>query len=139
MKSTASTKTEYNLNEDILIKKNDKYLIKKSETNMFGLFATKNYQEGEIVLRLKGEIVKKSTKTSIRIGNEQHIEDKYGAFVNHCCKEHGPTTKVEECKLIAIKNIKTGEEITFDYTRTERNLNNPFICYICKKKIDCHE
>lgn len=88
--------------------------------------------EGNLVLELKGEIIDKPTRTSIHIGNNLHIEDNLGRWVNHHCF---PNTSVEGRKLIATKTLTCGDAITFDYLASEKTIANPFTCFCCNKLI----
>jgi len=47
------------------------------------LFATKNYNKGEIVHILSGDIYDKPKRESIHIGNNKHIYNKFGIYINH--------------------------------------------------------
>ena len=97
-----------------------------------GLYAKKNFGKGNIVLVLEGNYFPYPTQTSIQIGNK-HLESWEGGHVNHHCK---PNTKVVTERgelgfihyLVALRNIESGDEITFDYESTEEELAVPFKC-----------
>jgi len=88
-----------------------------------GLYATKQYQAGEVVHRLEGTLRLTPTKTSVHIGNGMHITDKFGSYMNHSFE---PNTKIVSNQVIAIKDIAIHEEITFDYNESEVNMAEPF-------------
>jgi SET domain-containing protein len=88
-----------------------------------GLFATKNYIKDEIIYKLTGEIFDHPTRESIHIGNNKHIYDEYGIFINH---SFTPNIRVDNLFLIAIKDIHRDDELTFNYNETEINMANPF-------------
>jgi hypothetical protein len=88
-----------------------------------GLYATRSYAIGEIVLKLQGKLVLNPTRESIHIGNGMHVIDKYGEYINHSFE---PNTRIVFNKVTAIKEIKQYEEITFDYNETEINMAEPF-------------
>lgn len=86
---------------------------------------TKNFNIGDIVLKLEGKIFDEPTRTSIQINENQHIDCYLGRFVNHSST---PNCKVENRCLIAITKIKENDSITFDYNETEYELAHPFKC-----------
>ena len=88
-----------------------------------GLIATKFYKQNKIVRVLEGNINDKPNKYSIEIGKNKHIIDKYGIYINHSFE---PNTKIEDGKVIAIKDININDEITFNYNHSETNMCSPF-------------
>ena len=48
-----------------------------------GIILRKTIKKGEIVFILTGEIFDKPTRESIHIGNNKHIYDNHGIFINH--------------------------------------------------------
>ena len=104
--------------------------IKIIEKNVKGLFATKKIKEKNLILLLSGDNLSNPTRTSIQIKNK-HLEHPKGGFINHHCDPNAEVLllKGEEAAfLIAKRNIKKGEEITFDYETTEKELAHPFKC-----------
>lgn len=88
-----------------------------------GLFSTKKYKKGEILYILSGEIFDKPTRETIHIGNNQHIYDKNGIYINH---SFNPNIIVNGYKLIALSDINANDELFFNYNDTEINMANPF-------------
>ena len=88
-----------------------------------GLYTTRDFNTGEIITKLKGELNLIPTKESIHIGNGLHVIDSYGRFINH---SFDPNTKIEFNNVVAIKDIKKYDEITFNYNETEINMAEPF-------------
>ena len=99
-----------------------------------GLFATKYYKRGEIVHTLSGAILYNPTKYSIHIGNNQHIEDIYGIYINHSFQ---PTVLISGKNVVAKYDINYGDEITFNYNESELSMASPFYTehgdYVCGK------
>ena len=109
--------------------------IKELKEGMKGLFAKRLIEKGKIILALKGEIFFTPSKTSIQIG-QTHVEDEKGGYMNHHCDPSAEIRAVPNEKSLsgivtAVRDIKKGEEITFDYETTEKELLCPFKC-------DCH-
>ncbi len=108
-------------------------MIVKEVDLMKGLFSSKNYSAGEVVYIPKGEILSQPTRESIQVAPGRHINIKdEGQFINHSCR---PNCEVKGGKVIAIRPIIIGDEITFDYNHSEDRLSNPFICNCCNRLI----
>ena len=89
-----------------------------------GLFATKNFKKGELILMISGPIItqeevdkkpEKEQANALQIKDDFYIDFKEpGVLVNHSCN---PNAGIKEDKeMIAIKNIQAGQEITWDYS-----------------------
>ena len=89
--------------------------------------------EGSVVYTLSLTCVRKEkTRTSIRVGENKNVEDQMGMYINHSCN---PSCRIDGISVVAMRNIKAGEEITFDYA-SEGELASPFTCNCCGKYID---
>ena len=67
-----------------------------------GLYATAPYAKGEIVRKLRGELLLHPTKYTIHIGNGMHVLDEYGKYMNH---SFDPNTVIHLNNVIAIKDM----------------------------------
>lgn len=92
--------------------------------NGFGLYATKSYSKSEIVYVLNGPISIKPSKYTIRIGDNQHILDKRGRYMNH---SFDPTTYIDHKNVIAATDINSGDELNFNYNASEVDMACPFV------------
>ena len=98
--------------------------IKKSKINgENGLFATKNYKKNDIIYILSGEIYDEPKRETIHIGNNKHIYDNYGIFINH---SFCPNIFVNGYELVALCDILINDEIVFNYNDTEINMASQF-------------
>ena len=108
------------------------YKIKKSNIDNKGLYATKNIKSGKLVINYKGKLItKKETDTNPKFDNDKAIylfnlnsrydldgDFKYNdaRLINHSCN---PNCEVEgkglKLWITAIKDIKKGEELSYDY------------------------
>lgn len=88
-----------------------------------GLILRKSVKKGEIVFVLSGRIFDHPTRESIHIGNNKHIYDEYGIFINH---SFDPSVRIESINVIALKDLHDGDEITFNYNDSEINMANTF-------------
>ena len=106
----------------------------KEENRYKGVYAQADLGEGWIVCDLlaNGKLTLEPTRTSIQVNEALHVEDEIGGCINHSCQ---PSCKVTTFFVIALRDIKKGEEITFDYNQNEDTLANPFECSCCGKTI----
>ena len=108
------------------------YKVKKSNIDKKGLYASKNIKSGSKIIDYIGKLIsKKQTETNPKFDNEKDIylfnlSSKYdldgdyswntARLINHSCN---PNCEVEQKKLklwiTAIKDIKKGEELSYDY------------------------
>ncbi len=98
--------------------------IRNSEIGGKGLFALQKFSNGQIVFLLDGILLDHPTRESIHIGNNVHIHDEHGAYINH---SFDPSVKIIGVRVTAIKEINVGDEITFNYNESEINMASPFI------------
>lgn len=111
----------------------DKFIFKSKLPK--GLYATKDFKEGEILRKLHGKMVLNPTRESIHIGNCMHVIDDYGQYINHSFE---PNVKIILNDVVALRDIKKYEEITFNYNESEINMACPFEINgvkVCGKKI----
>jgi hypothetical protein len=103
-----------------------------------GVFASKDFSKGDIVFILKGEVRKwvvKDKETSSEGPNWVGIRHgvwidpaEPAVFLNHSCN---PNIGIKgSVTFVALRNIKKGEEVAFDYSTTEDDLlwRLPFKC-----------
>lgn len=103
-----------------------------------GLFARKDIIAGAVIFHMKGIISSRPNKYSVQLGPDQHIDfptvrkpnddlDYAWQFLNHSCEPNG-YVNADEYSFCALRNIRKGEEITFNYLTTEYELATPFRC-----------
>ena len=108
------------------------YKIKKSNIDNKGLYAAKNIKSGKLVIYYKGKLItKQETSTNPKFDNDKAIylfnlnsrydldgDFKYNdaRLINHSCN---PNCEVEgkglKLWITAIRDIKKGEELSYDY------------------------
>lgn len=108
------------------------FVSKLKGSSMQGVFTFEDIPKGEVIHKLKGKIAIHPTRTSVQLAKNKHIEDTLTAFMNHSCT---PNAEVYHGALISLKEIKAGEEITFNYNANEDTVSCPFICNCCGKEI----
>jgi hypothetical protein len=87
------------------------------------LYTTKSFNEGDLIFVLDGSIFNEPTKYTIHIGNNCHVYDLWGIYMNH---SFNPTTQIIGSTVVAAKNIDAGNELTFNYNDSEINMSCPF-------------
>ena len=119
----------------------DKFIeIKKSEIEGIGVFATKNFKEGEVVYSFKkGRIVGLNDIKNLPKGEERYLDkigdDKFeiveppARHVNHSCS---PNVIEKERTAYALRDIRKKEEITIDYDKIAY-FEKPFKCHCGSK------
>ncbi len=101
------------------------------------LTALRPMPAGTVILAVSGVFVDRPSKYSIQVDDNLHIEASSGQlsppdqgchpwrFLNHSCD---PNAILVGLQLIAIKPVRPGDEITFDYNTTEYEMATPFTC-----------
>ena len=109
-----------------------KYYRKKSGINNWGLFAAKNFQKGERVIEYKGKkYTHKEVEDDERFDNSKAIylftlnkktvldgtiKSNTAKYINHSCNPNCEVTGTGlKVWVYAIKNIKKGDEFSYDY------------------------
>lgn len=108
-----------------------------------GIFAKEDIVEDSVIFPLKGTISTRPTKYTIELGRNKHLTfpaarrgtddlDYCWQYLNHSCEPNGYINTAERT-LRAARNIKRGEQITFNYLTTESAMAVPFNC-ICRSE-----
>ena len=105
----------------------------KEEGGYKGVFASRDIVKGLVLCDLThGWLVKEPTRTSIQNSETIHVEHEIGGCINHSCH---PSCRISSFFVVALRDIKEGEEITFDYNKNEDVIASPFECNCCGKMI----
>lgn len=97
-------------------------LVKKAGKKGKGVFAIKNFDKGESILKMKGKVV----TTAELLKSSRYLSDHSGAigkdkylifgypekYINHSCN---PNVYDKRGVVYAMRNIRKGEELAFDY------------------------
>jgi uncharacterized protein len=90
-----------------------------------GIFANRDIARGETILKLSGPVIDfAETKrrgpqkcVAIQVGEDRYIDARPpGAFVNHSCEPNAGIR--QDRNLVALRAIRKGREIRFDYSTT---------------------
>jgi hypothetical protein len=102
-----------------------------------GVVATVPLSKGDEVLRVDGALVDRPSRTSVQVGEGEHVDVPPGVddarvrvefpwrYLNHSCDANA---RLVGRSLVALRAIAAGEEVTFDYRTTEWDMATPFTC-----------
>lgn len=94
------------------------------------LYAAKAFDKGEVLCQFSArKMLSEPDKYTIQIAAKQHIylEPEILQYINHSCNPN-IFFDTNSMKIIALKNIMVGEELTFFYPSTEWLMSNEFDC-----------
>jgi SET domain-containing protein len=106
----------------------NKDVIVKKSRNGRGVFAKRNFLAGETLFEIKGKLItcyedenidEETRSNTIRFNTDYFLSPKgnFGNFTNHSCNPNSRLVKrVGKLFIIAITDIRKGEEVTFDYS-----------------------
>lgn len=111
---------------------NPKVIVGKSKFGR-GLFADYNLAKDEVVAEFDGEIYTASLASllpndpplyiqdhAVQFSETQYRYGKYGVLINHSCEPNcGINGTGKNFKIVTLRPIKKGEELTWDYDMTE--------------------
>lgn len=100
------------------------------ETSSKSLFTRQDFEQRTIISKIDYEkILNAPDMHSIQIGENQHIIPKphYLKFMNHSCNPN-IFLDLNKMEILALRKIKSGEEIVFFYPSTEWKMTEPFNC-----------
>lgn len=113
----------------------NKFLIKKNNKGK-GIYAVCDFKKGEIIYQLRGKKAhfkdlcfnvknfKKQICNPLQISRNIYLNlDYFSILFNHSCNPNAGIKN--KSTLFALRNIKKGEEITYDYSTT---IDESFIC-----------
>lgn len=100
------------------------FKIQISKISGKGLFTMQNIAEGELIIDLVKEsrMQMKRDKYTIEYNGAHYIHPR-GQFINHSKR---PNMVFSKGSFFAKKDIKKGEEITFNYNHTESEFSGEF-------------
>ncbi|EDO30436.1 predicted protein [Nematostella vectensis] len=111
-----------------------------NQASFKSLTVVKEVKKGEFLCDLWG-VVSPVGMHTVQVDKEKHILPASNlSYTNHSCDPNAefvfkprngitvPKGKELSWYLVARREIKQGEEVTFDYTLTEYDMNDPFEC-----------
>lgn len=125
---------------DYLMTNNQKTYISHSKINGKGLFASKGFKKGDIIIEnlFKNKPKNEVLYNPISYDNFQKYITIEGKYINHCNKQINSKVVSKDnklYKLIATKNIQKDDEITANYNQINKRF--PFIAKEEKGYVKC--
>jgi hypothetical protein len=120
----------------------DNIISKKSEIQGDGIFTTREYRKGDFVVKLTGKRIKRKYNEEtdrklcanwFGIGKDLWIDPNFPlSKINHSCNPNIGIKGV--VSFYALRDIKNGEELTFDYATSEEESDWTMKCNCGSKK-----
>lgn len=117
-------------------------IIRSSDIHAAGCYTTSKIRKGKFVVEYTGPRISqqkadeiydgRSTTYLFGLQNSKQIIDGHGAamFINHSCDPNCETDEIDgHVWVIAIRDIKAGEELTYDYMLYDGDEGDPAPCY----------
>ena len=96
-----------------------------------GVFAIDDIAKEEVVFEIEKRFIDHPTRLSIQVGSKRHQEcsneESFKNMVNHSCSPNG-WMDMERFLYKPLRDIKKGEQLSFNYLTTEYDMANPFVC-----------
>jgi hypothetical protein len=100
----------------------------RTENKVRSLIARQDFKRGDVIYQIPAEkISDKANRFTVQMNREQHTEVGKLSALNHSC-DPNVILDMERMLVIASRDIKTGEELSFFYPSTEWEMAAPFIC-----------
>jgi len=128
--------TELREKADFIIAKDSNFL-----EGQIGVITQREFHKGDKLFSVKGPILSQPTKYSFSVDLDKHIDPlkddgsfDLGHFLNHSCNPNTFIKIVNRAStkpfidIIARRDIKTGEELTFDYASLEYDTVTKTVC-----------
>ena len=114
------------------------YRVKKSNIDNRGLYAARNIKKGSVIIFYKGKLItKKETERNSRYDLDGDFEHNTARLINHSCN---PNCEVDgkglKLWIFALRDIKKGEELSYDYGFGYDKDSKDYICK-CGSKNCC--
>ena len=101
------------------------------QSSQKAFFAQRSYQPGDLVAEFyAGAVLKEPTYLTVQIGLTEHImlQPEHLQYINHSC-DPNVFFDTAQMKIIALRDVLEGDEMTFFYPSTEWDMAQPFTCY----------
>src|SRR5690349_14910341 len=101
------------------------------DNNQKAFFAQRSYEPGQVIADFSaGEIKSEPTYLTVQVGIDKHImlQPEHLQYINHSC-DPNVFFDTHSMKVVALKPIQEGDEMTFFYPSTEWDMAQPFKCH----------
>ncbi len=99
-----------------------------TENKVRSLVARQDFKRGEVVYQIPAEkISDKPNRFTVQMDRNLHTEVGKLSALNHSCNPN-VILDMEKMVVVACRDIKAGDELSFFYPSTEWEMAAPFIC-----------
>lgn len=122
-------------------------VIRSSDIHAAGCYTTATIRKGTYVVEYTGPRISRDRADEIYdsrsmtylfgVGEGEEIIDGHGTamFINHSCDPNCETTEIDgRVWIVAIRDIKAGEELTYDYMLYDGAEDDPAPCHCGAKE-----
>jgi uncharacterized protein len=121
-------------------------IVKSSDIHAAGVYATSAFKKGTHIVEYTGapitqehadEIYQDREETYLFGLDDGSLIDGHGVamFINHSCEPNCETDEIKgKIWVIALRDIATGEELTYDYCLWDGEEDDPAPCFCGAKK-----
>ncbi len=98
--------------------------------NQKAFFAQRSYQPGDTVIEFSAkQVLAEPSYLTVQVGIDKHImlHPEHLQYINHSC-DPNVFFDTHAMKIVALKTIAEGDEMTFFYPSTEWDMAQPFTC-----------
>ena len=108
--------------------------VRHFEDGSRGLYAAKQFRQGETIKKLPEQTIPERDMYSIEVYPGVHVDCSWSLVgaLNHGCYAN---CRVRNGKIVAWECIPAGTELTINYRLTETHLSNPFTCKCCGEEM----
>lgn len=99
--------------------------------NQKAFFAQRVYQPGDVVIEFSArQVLSEPTYLTVQVDVDKHIllYPEHLQYINHSC-DPNVFFDTHAMKIVALKPIGEGDEMTFFYPSTEWHMAQPFACF----------
>ncbi|KAJ3167711.1 hypothetical protein HDU88_002158 [Geranomyces variabilis] len=93
------------------------------------LVVVRSFAKGEPIVAIEGHEDAVKRWSSVQIDTDRHIElNSELVFMNHSC-DPSANIETETMHVVAARDLKEGDELTFFYPSSEWEMSQPFACW----------
>lgn len=105
-------------------------VVHDERTGESGVKTTTAFHAGEIIASFDVKrIVNKPSRWSVQLNEHEHVEIEGTelSFMNHSC-DPSVFVNVVQGTIVALRDLRRGDDVTFFYPSTEWKMSSPFTC-----------
>ena len=103
-------------------------VITKDESTGYGVLALRDFEAGELLAVITGEVVPEILQHTLQINEGQHLLDQYfTGYLLHSCSPN-ISVDMQNMTVTALQKIPANSFLTMDYAQTEEVLFKQFPC-----------